>query len=339
MSALPTAESAANSLNGLLQDDEVRDQFLPRLADAEVQAVERLLPPIWDSANEWVARYPFLNPDALLPTAVLKIVQMRQLSAADIATSVQWELWFLTLDDLFDGGQASLEELRAIADDCRRVAVTQPGLERPTTWFGSALADIKAQLTQHPTFEWLHPTFVSGLERLLDGSFYAYGMQRSAEMWSAQKIALDDYLFYGSRTLVHPFMWCLPLYDDQTVLPNLPALTELADQCSRVLRLANDLATWDREAAEGSLNAVAVEAGRLAVAGCERSDNERLLKAVGVMQLRLAQERRRAYELGSQVATRRRVEGGFVRLTELAADMYARRDLRKWRQLFTDGLL
>jgi hypothetical protein len=171
----------------------------------------------------------------------------------------------------------------------------------------------------------------------MDGFFYAYAVRPSTQMEGAPRIHLDDYLLRGSWTTLHPFIWCLPLYDDETVMPNLPALAQLAEQCSRVLRLANDLATWDRETTEGAFNAVALERANLAGSGCGWSDEERLAKALNEIRLCLARERRRVYELGDQISTRRGVETGLVRLTELATDMYERRDIRKWRHLLGNG--
>jgi hypothetical protein len=142
-------------------------------------------------------------------------------------------------------------------------------------------------------------------------------------------------LYYGSWTLQHPFLWSLPLYDDDSILPGLGSLTQIAEQCSRVLRLANDLATWPREQCEGTLNAVSIEAAQLAQLG--RSGAHCHEAALRRVRGRLADERLALRALEDTVRTKSGVERGFLRLTEMGSGMYERQDLRNWAHLLTFG--
>lgn len=336
LSSVPTADSASRSFSLLLRNQDLRDELLPLLSDAEAMQVEQLLPEVWTSTREWLSRYPFLNRDTLLPASILKIAQLPSLPVQDIVTAVLWELWVFAVDDLFDEGQSDFSELCALSEEFERIAIAPPGHERAQCPFGEALLDIKQRLASHATFRDLHPAYASTLSRLLNGYFHAYRLRAATREADALALpSFDEYLYQASRTFLHPFMWSLPLYNDDTVTTNLPALAQLADQCSRVLRLSNDLGTWAREEREGVLNAVSLEVAHLERQERGHSDSDRHTRALTRVRERLRRERPGAYELRGAVLTNSRVEEGFIRLMELGSAMYERQDLRELQGLVT----
>jgi Terpene synthase family 2, C-terminal metal binding len=312
----------------LLANARIRDVLLPSVPPSQIDDFERLLEPVYRDSHEWVSRYRILNSNYLIAPAVFKVVQMPALAVADIATAVKWEVWVFAIDDLFDRRALSFPEIQAIVEECRAVGIASPGKESTRSDYGSGFAEIKRLLTRHRSFRPLEAAVFWGLERLFGGMAYAYAVHSAVSQgWVPP---LDEYLFHARDTLIHPFVWALPLYDDDSVLHLLPKLTRLADRCSTVLRLANDLSTVAREELEGNLNAVAIVEHEVAFEDPSAPATARRERAVQIVQARLEEERMRAYDESYSCRTESRLEEGFLRLVEIGLASYLRLDVREW---------
>lgn len=316
-------------LRDLLGDPEARQRLLPPLTGKQTAALEERLPAVYHAARSFTDRFPCANGEIVFPASIFKIVQMPSLSADDLATAVQWETWVFALDDLFDQRQRDFKEICDIVDECYRVAIVPPGTEDISTDFGASFREIKLRLAAHQVFRELQPAFAGTLARLVDAMAYEYAFRPGrAPARRAGVPSLDEYLYHASHIFAHTCMWILPLHDDESVLPALGPLTRLADQCSRALRLANDLSTFRREEHEGVLNGVVVAMGRSSPPA--NPSDQRRRQALVKLAARLQRERRNAARMVSTMSTVSGVELSFVRGMELAIRMFEHYEARDW---------
>jgi len=316
-------EATVRQLRELLQHERLRTEYMPPLSSVEMRAIEDKLEAVSDSALRWLSRFPGISDQPLLPTAIIKIAQLPTLPVDDIATAVEWELWALSFDDLFDRPDGPVPGSRQIADECYRIAVAAPGKEPTYSVFGESFLEVKSALARHPSFARLHSSFVLGLCGLLDGIIYV------AERGSGPLPPFEEYLYHATHSFWHPFLWSLPLFDDDTAIDMLASLAALADQCGRACRLSNDISTADREELEGVPNGLVIRAHELS-----RGTGHALPAArhEALVQLRtlLERERAQAHETASAISTASRIEQAFLRLMDLSVEAYLRKDVRDW---------
>jgi hypothetical protein len=309
----------------MLRDDRARREFLPPLSEAEVAAIEMILPPVVADAHDWLSRFPEIGAGPVLPTSIIKIAQLSKLAVRDIATAVKWELWALSLDDLFDRRDGPVPGAREMADECFRIATATPGRETSSTAFGAAFLEVKTALATHSVFTQLQSAFVWGLSGLLDGILYG------SERGTGPLPPFDEYLYHTAHSFWHPFIWTLPLFDDPAVIGQLGALMELANQCGRACRLSNDISTLPREKLEGVLNSLSIRASELARVQKRHRLTPRFRSEAQIQIAELMErERHKARQMAGGIFTESRAELAFVRLMDLAIETYLRRDVREW---------
>jgi hypothetical protein len=173
-------------------------------------------------------------------------------------------LWVFAADWLVDYVANSREEVQDVVRECLTVADDMPAVKGP---LGLFLAEILEELSAVPGFAISRAVWRDQLHR------YLAAMAREYEWRSARTAApgtttptLDEYLDnadnFGS-SFVNVSHWIYT--GDANTLRHLEELRIAGGAVQRVLRLLNDLASYQRDVASGDLNALMLGIGRTEV--------------------------------------------------------------------------
>ncbi|MEV6810525.1 terpene synthase family protein [Micromonospora sp. NPDC051296] len=209
--------------------------------------------------QERVATYRSLFPDPPVDAAMLSALALSTAfiapwcSAADLRTANRASLWVTAEDWQIDSVAASMEAATAIAEACRSVAAgAEPASD---DLLGRFLADIRDDLAALPAFRRLGQLWQDELQRMLDAELREWQWRAAREADPADLPAADDYLAnaagYGA-TWVNVSHWIATgAVDTEAQLTELVTASKAVEQ---VLRLVNDLASYDRDVKAGDLN-------------------------------------------------------------------------------------
>ncbi|MFG1874106.1 terpene synthase family protein [Sphaerisporangium sp. NPDC049003] len=204
----------------------------------------------------WLAAYPELFPARPFDAALSSTLSMAMAFSGPWFTAEQLRmankvcLWAFALDWLVDYVATSTEEVEAIARRCLAVAGgAEPVPGDELTRF---LADIRAELAAAPAFAVLGPVWRDELQRMLDAMSRERGWRSSGVTPSLEEY-LDNadnlgFSFAFASHLIHTGGPSDP--DD------LPGVREASWAVQRVIRLLNDLGTYERDLKWGDLNAL-----------------------------------------------------------------------------------
>lgn len=328
----------------ILRDAQMRSALLPRLTEEEIEAIEKLLPAVIRETIRWSELYSPLSQESILPAAVGAIIQLPRLPVQAVATRTKANIWLPAFDDLLDRQALSAGEIEDVLQECLAVACQPRSAVATRSPFGMALADIVEELAQYPLWRELHPCWTVSLVQVLEASMYEYWLQRRASGWEGQmggfSPLFDEYLFYGRRSIGITYLWIssLILENDRSALPVLSQLIALADQCALVVRLANDLATYERESREGKVNSITILANTLRERDPDMDGESALKHARDQINERLELEFAEASRMTARIRTDSAIEHRFLRATEFGVELYRRRDFRTWAHgLFADA--
>ncbi|MGI5492695.1 terpene synthase family protein [Microtetraspora malaysiensis] len=208
------------------------------------------------------AEYPDLFPgspfdDTLFGTVALANAFGSPGEPADrLRIACRTALWIFAADWLIDYVAKSKHEIDAIVEGCLAVADGDaPGT--PLTRF---LADIRAELAGAPAFEPLGTLWRDELERMLVAMAREWdwktGLGAGTDAVPPEAPTFEQYLDnadnFGS-TFVNVSHWIF--LGEPAALGRLDELREASGEVQRVLRLLNDLATYERDRTWGDLNA------------------------------------------------------------------------------------
>ncbi len=179
-------------------------------------------------------------------------------AAEQLRIANRTSLWIFAVDWLIDHEAASHEEIDEIVRGCLAVADGRGAV--PDTSLTRFLAVIRDDLAASPLFPSLHAVWRAELERMLGA------MAREWEWKQGGEPALptfEEYLGnadnFGS-TLVNVGHWIHS--GDPLLVPHLDELLRASGAVQRVLRLLNDLATYERDVGWGDLNALMLGVSR-----------------------------------------------------------------------------
>ncbi|WP_182877790.1 terpene synthase family protein [Microbispora sp. H10670] len=163
-------------------------------------------------------------------------------------------LWIFAADWLIDHEATSRTEIDDIVRGALAVADDRaPDPDTPLTRF---LAVIRDELAGSPLFPPLRAAWRDELERMLTAMAREWDWKHQVSGGDSMP-SFEQYLGnagnFGS-TFVNVSHWIHA--GDPGVVPRLDELTEASDAVQRVLRLLNDLATYERDVTWGDLNAL-----------------------------------------------------------------------------------
>ena len=316
----------------LLADPALREQFLPTMTPEEITAVERLLDTVVAEAERWCAEFDILPTQLILPTAVATIIELCDLPASAIAVRVVETLWIAAFDDVLDS-RVHEDDIAALLRSCSDASLGLAAQGNATNQHALALWKIRNVLASRPAWQAMTTHWVASLLRLIDGMFYQYSIARlSVAPATFANIPLASYLHYAKHTLGFPHLLItsLILRDFVMTEPSFSFLVTLADQCGAVMRLANDLATFQREASEGTLNAIVLIAAQIEKATPRLPRKSARELAIAETRRMLQRETDEAHRMCQRLQTETHVARQFVRGMDFGVAMYAIKDFRDW---------
>lgn len=158
-------------------------------------------------------------------------------------------LWIFSIDNVIDEGRWPEDRVRERLDHYKRLVRGRDQVD-PADPFSLVMGETVTRLSQTTLYRSLGGRFNESVSAMLDG------MVREA--FGPHPATLPEYLDFARFTIGVPTYvlasWMLSV--DVGELPDEDGLFTLLDAGARVIRLANDLRTAEKELREGNLNAV-----------------------------------------------------------------------------------
>ncbi|MFC0003103.1 terpene synthase family protein [Micromonospora siamensis] len=215
-----------------------------------------------------VAAYPDLFPSRPFDPALLGNVAMT------IAFGAPWcdvsrlrvvnrtVLWIFAVDWLVDYVATSRDEIDRLTADCLAVADGRaPAADDP---LGRFLAELRDEQATAAAFATHRAVWRGELARMLDAMAREWEWKKATGPGRLPSLAeyLDNAANLAS-TLTNVVHWIHS--DDPATLAHLDELVVASDEVQRILRLINDLATYERDLRWGDLNSLLLVSDRTEV--------------------------------------------------------------------------
>ncbi|WUI00149.1 hypothetical protein OHR68_42880 [Spirillospora sp. NBC_00431] len=177
-------------------------------------------------------------------------------------------LWIFALDWLIDYRARSRPEVEQILDWCRTAAVTPsaPDAAAGGPPLARLLGEIRDRLAVAPAFAAYRDVWLGELHRMLDAMALEWEWKTAGKANGQLTPSFEQYLGnadnFGS-TFVNVSHWLSG--SSAAALARLDELLEVSREVQRVLRLLNDLATYERDVTWGDLNALLLDVDRATV--------------------------------------------------------------------------
>ncbi|MEH1166656.1 terpene synthase family protein [Micromonospora sp. CPCC 205539] len=211
--------------------------------------------------QERVALYPTLFPSPPVDGAMLGALALSTAFIAPWCTAQQLRianrasLWVTAEDWLIDAVATSLDAVTGIVSNC--IAVAEGATPAADDVLGQFLAEIRDELATVPAFADAQPLWRDEVRRMLaaDALEWRWRAARAADDRQLPTFVeyLDNADGYGA-SFVNVSHWIATGTAD--TLNHLPTLTAASREVQQILRLVNDLASYERDLKTGDLNAL-----------------------------------------------------------------------------------
>lgn len=219
--------------------------------------------------REWAARYPGLldaeTSDAALfgTLAAAAAFSGPALSAADLRPANRFCIWCFGLDWRIDYVATSEREVREVVRRCEAVADGAPPVAGDD--LTRALADLRDELAAAPAFPGLRALWRDELHRMLDAMAREWVWKTARDAGTIDRPTFDEYLANADNlgfSFVFAAHWIATADPaaDEAAAHDLVRAASRAVQ--RVIRILNDLGTYERDLAWGDLNALMLDVAR-----------------------------------------------------------------------------
>ncbi|MEW9532459.1 terpene synthase family protein [Microbispora sp. NPDC049125] len=215
---------------------------------------------------ECVAAHPDLFPDRPFDHTLVSAVALANAFGSPDATADRVRvanrtaLWIFAVDWLLDHVAATRAEVERLVEGCLDVADGRP--PSPGFSLGRFLAGLRAEMAAAPAFAGREVLWMDALRDMLTAMAREWDWKAAAREGETLP-KLEEYLGnadnFGS-SFVNVSHWIHG--GDPETLRRLDELRIASDEVQRVLRLLNDLATYERDMAWGDLNAQMLGVGR-----------------------------------------------------------------------------
>ncbi|GGS49605.1 hypothetical protein GCM10010156_05370 [Planobispora rosea] len=206
--------------------------------------------------SRWAETYPGLFSAKPFDAALYSTLSLAMAFSGPWFTPEQLRLanktslWAFGLDWIVDYVATSRAEVEDAARRCRETAAGAPPV--PGDDLTRMLADIRDELASSPAFAELGPVWRDELERMLDGMLAEWD-------WKSEKVApsFEEYLG-NADNLGFSFAFAAHWIHVTAGGPvaDVGPMREASWAVQRVIRLLNDLGTYERDLAWGDLNAL-----------------------------------------------------------------------------------
>ena len=283
----------------------------------------------------WAARWPVFSPARFPAVAHTTAVHLPELSHAARALAALVSLWIIAFDEIVDEDRLTSSQLADMRERCRTI-ITRPDAS-PTVQADplcASLQEIVHRLSQRSTFAALatawQEAFLDMLEAIVEHRRLAGGRVQGGSAATtlgvpsfAAVLALTTRSIGVSCYLISSWI----LYEEPALILRREALLRSAAAASQAIRLANDLQTWKRDAAEGNVNTLAALQWELAAAAPGLpADHCRALALHMLRQQLVAALARTRTQLHHSAMPNSSVERDMERLVAFVTQLYARSD-------------
>jgi hypothetical protein len=216
--------------------------------------------------------HPDLFPDDQFDAGLFSAIALASAFGSPWATSDQLtvaaraSLWIFVSDWVLERVAKSRDEVHQIVREC--LAVADGGVPSGETSIACVLGDIRDELAEAPAFTARRSLWRDRLRRYLvaNAREWEWNAARAAT-GGAVRPTFQEYLDNADNcgsSWVNVSHWIYTA--DSRAVAHLDEIMVASDEAQRVLRLLNDLATYERELGFGDLNALVLGADRAEVA-------------------------------------------------------------------------
>lgn len=221
--------------------------------------------------REWAAAYPRLYGSKAFDPALFSTLALASAfsgpghTAADLRMANRACLWCFGLDWLIDYAATSAQEVRDIVRRCEAVADGgAPTRDDELTQF---LAEIRDELSTASAFAQLRPIWRDELRRMLEAMALEWSWKAARDAGEIDRPTFAEYLDNADNlgfSFVFASHWICTVEGavDGTSIDPVRAASWAVQ---RVIRLLNDLGTYERDLAWGDLNGLMFDVDRAGV--------------------------------------------------------------------------
>ena len=202
---------------------------------------------------------------ANVPAVALRTATVApQLLPAEALPALKLNLWVLGVNDLADGRQLPLTELRSRMERWYAAALhgtlDRGTLERPDE-LTSILLEVRSALERQALFKPLYKHWALEVRRLAEATLqeYHFGLECQAN-GSRMLPCMDTYLLYGAASMGLP-LWALSIWmvtRDTSILQELEPIYLAIQHASAAVRLYHDLLSSEQEPCKNAVNAILI---------------------------------------------------------------------------------
>jgi hypothetical protein len=301
--------------------------FLQALPQVEQHRIASLTVEAAELLTAWSAAYRIVRPVRILPICLSVAAAAPFADLQAIVDTARVSVWIFALDDVFDEGQCTQAELAT-----RAMLYEGILLDRPTPAEDDELAvmlrQVKAGLAGHPLYAPLGTEWALALNGTIRAMLQENEWREAFQQQMLTRLPdYDAYLACGRQSVGGPpHMWAAILTtNDSTAIQQRDYLAWMVEQSSAIIRLANDLQTYERELREGKLNSLQIL--------CQSPQCDRLPAGATIhdasqyVQEQIQQTLDQLEALGQQPRTvTGRPELALVRIAQYVAEFYRRND-------------
>lgn len=303
---------------------------------AASESLMNLAREIQEDLKRWAKPYPSFDPGQFFGIALTSAAHLQEQSRSKRLTATLVSAWILTFDGLIDECRVPQSEWPGLLTAYKAIVRGDAAVPQSSSDdLAPALHDIRQRLTTHSSFTGLSAHWYQSFDRMVDAIVWQRytGRLLAPEAGYAEELlpSYDALMERALHSVGVPFYLttCLILNDDSSVLERLPVLIEIAEECARAIRLANDLRTWEREEREQTINTVVVIRRALMREHPDLSPEECRDRALHILKDReMAAVARTHTLLASSPESSSPVEAGIGRLVNHVTGFYALQDYR-----------
>ncbi len=306
-------------------------EMLPSLTPNECETVLQFLEPVSIQADACCAQFRLLSPRLILPLTIVNSIQYPMAPVDAIAANVAFGMWVTAVDNVFDDTNTSSQEVRRTLE---QIYEAVGGYISPhAAPIAQILATLMPRLRDSPVWNSWQPWWVAAFAEWAEGSMYEHWAgRRLADRAAEPPPPMAEYLYFAQRSIGLKLLWAtgLVLEANTDVLPYIPQFMRFAALCAPVLRLANDLATYQREMLGPAVNAVFIGVHDRQAEEPRLTREDSLSRTLADLRRELSNALAHARELDIGVADLRPLMQRMFRGLELGVEIYQARDLREW---------
>jgi hypothetical protein len=255
----------------------LHSSFLAALDDDQKLRIFDLTTRASQALHRWATRYPLIRRVRVWPVSLSVSAATPFASVNALISITRMSLWVFTIDDLFDEEMVPVAELQRRSARYSDILAGRRVDPQERDSLALALQEIYDDLSRYRLFPKLRDHWAAAITGTLNAMLreHEWRMQYRASGDVSDLPSYETYLSYGVYSIGGPpHIWTTMIaLDDASAVDRLQALRTLERSASICLRLANDLASYPKEIAEGKINALVIQQQQ----GCIRGGTRRRL--------------------------------------------------------------